>query len=317
MKTDLPGYTPGAEVVTLGGSRPQIDSIDGIVYAQILSRRAARPLHMNLLVPRTADRKPAIVYFPGGGFTSADHGKFIEMRMALASRGFVVAAAEYRPVPVTFPGLVQDGKAAVRFLREHADDYGIDPTRIGVLGDSAGGYLVQMLGTTNGVRSYDTGDFTSQSSDVQAVVTIYGISDLTCIGEGFAPEIQKIHTSYASTEALLVFGPAFGTSPGGSVTEDRARALAASPLGNMGPGKPPFLIMHGSSDTLVSPEQSAMLYRELVRNGNSAEYILVKGAGHGDLTWYQQPVIDRVVSWFARTLGEPVKSAPTDKGGNL
>ena len=67
------------------------------------------------------------------------------MRHALARAGFVVAAAEYRTVPVKFPALVEDGKAAVRYLRAHADEYGIDPERIGVIGDSAGGYLVQML----------------------------------------------------------------------------------------------------------------------------------------------------------------------------
>lgn len=65
------------------------------------------------------------------------------MRMALAKAGFVVAAAEYRTVPDKFPALVIDGKAAVRFLRAHATQFGIDPTRIGVLGDSAGGYLSQ------------------------------------------------------------------------------------------------------------------------------------------------------------------------------
>lgn len=70
--------------------------------------------------------------------------------MALAAAGFVVAAAEYRTVPDTFPAPVIDGKAAVRYLREHAAEYGIDPSRIGVLGDSAGGYMAQMLALTNG-----------------------------------------------------------------------------------------------------------------------------------------------------------------------
>ncbi len=57
---------------------------------------------MTLLVPRTSDPKPAILYVPGGGFTSAAHRKFIEMRLALAQAGFVVAAAEYRVVPMSF-----------------------------------------------------------------------------------------------------------------------------------------------------------------------------------------------------------------------
>ncbi|WP_142910433.1 alpha/beta hydrolase, partial [Klebsiella pneumoniae] len=113
----------------------------------------------SFLVPRTKILKPAIIYFPGGGFMTAEHNKFVEMRMALAKAGFVVAAAEYRTIPDTFPAPVIDAKAAVRYLRQHAPEYGIDPLRIGVFGDSAGGWLAQMLGTTNGDKSFDHGDF--------------------------------------------------------------------------------------------------------------------------------------------------------------
>ena len=151
---------------------------------------------------RTA-KKPAIIYFPGGGFTSADHEKFTEMRYALARAGFVVAAAEYRVVPNKFPALVEDGKAAVRYLRAHAEEYGIDPARIGVIGDSAGGYLVQMLGTTSGEKGWDKGDFLEASSDVQAVVSLYGISDLRSIGEGLGKAIEDVHLSPAVTEVSL------------------------------------------------------------------------------------------------------------------
>jgi acetyl esterase/lipase len=268
--------------------------------------RAVRQMRMDLLVPRNHARKPAIVYFPGGGFTSSDHGKFIEMRMALARAGFVVAAAEYRVVPDTFPAPVVDGKAALRYLRAHADQYGIDPDRIGVLGDSAGGYLAQMLGTTNGSREFDQGDFLDQSSDVAAVVTLFGISDLRNIGEGFSEAVQKVHASPAVTEALLVNGVAFRDFAGAAIAVNPAKALAASPMGHLDGPKPPFLILHGSADPLVSPLQSAQLYQALKKGGNDASYLLVKGAGHGDISWFQQPVIDRVVAWFQAKLGAPV-----------
>lgn len=138
---ELAGNTPGAEVINVEKSRGQIDLLSNIVYSQIRNVRSVRQLNMSLLVPRTSALKPAIVYFPGGGFTSADYDKFIEMRIALAEAGFVVAAAEYRVVPNTFPAPLEDGKAAVRYLRAHAKEYNIDPQRIGVLGDSAGGWL--------------------------------------------------------------------------------------------------------------------------------------------------------------------------------
>lgn len=314
-RADLMGYAPGAQVVKADVKDGRIDVISGIVYSQVKSQRSIRQLRMTVMTPRTKAKKPAVVYFPGGGFTTADHEKFIEMRYALARAGFVVAAAEYRPVPVKFPGLVEDGKAAVRYLREHADEYGIDPARIGVLGDSAGGYLVQMLGATNGEKTFDKGDFMNVSSDVQAVCSFYGISDLTSIGEGLDEAQIRIHASPAVTEALLVHGPAFGKFPGASILSDKEKAMKASSLGHIDGSEPPFLVLHGSGDTLVSPMQSAHLYEALKTAGVDAEYVLLEGAGHGDLPWFQKPVIERVVKFFEQKLGSPSREAA--EGNNL
>lgn len=133
----------------------QIDLLTNVTYAQIISQRSIKALKMTILMPRNNKLKPAIIYFPGGGFISADYDKFYEMKNALVEAGFVVAAAEYRVVPDLFPALVNDGKAAIRYIKAHAKELGIDPDRIGVLGDSAGGYLAQMMGTTNGEKDFD------------------------------------------------------------------------------------------------------------------------------------------------------------------
>lgn len=280
----------------------QIDAVSGVVYSQITSPGANRQLKMTLLIPRTKELKPAIIYFPGGGFTSANHEQYIEMRMALAKAGFVVASAEYRVVPDRFPALVIDAKSAVRYLRAHAREFGIDPNRIGVMGDSAGGYVSQMAAVTNGEKEFDQGDFLDQSSDVQAAVTIYGISNLLNIGEGYPQAIQDVHASPAVTEALLIHGPAFATFAGSSILSDPKKALEASSLGHIKTNMPPFLIMHGSEDKLVSPAQSEQLYQALSEKGNQVEYVVLDGADHADLFWFQKPVIDRVVRWFEENL---------------
>lgn len=290
------------EVMKVEITDSQIDVVSGVIYSQITSQRSNRALRMTLLIPRTNNPKPAIIYFPGGGFTSADHEKFIEMRMALAKAGFVVAAAEYRVVPDMFPSLVVDAKAAVRYLRAHAKQFGIDPTRIGVIGDSAGGYVAQMLGTTNGESEFEQGDYLDQSSDVQATVTIYGISNLLNIGEGYSEQIQAVHESPAVTEALLVNGPAFANFPGSSIMNDKNKALHASPVGHIKEGLPPFLVMHGSNDRLVSPKQSEQLYEALKEKGNKVDYLILEGADHGDLYWFQKPVIGKIVNWFEKNL---------------
>ncbi|MDL5786069.1 prolyl oligopeptidase family serine peptidase, partial [Escherichia coli] len=99
-------------------------------------------------------------------------------------------------------------------------------------------------------------------------------------------------------------------------TASKEKALNASPIGHMKGVKPPFLIMHGSKDTLVSPEQSAKLFRMLKKNGDNAEYVLVEGAEHGDKTWYQPIIINRVVEWFTKNLGAPIKTAPQQQNPN-
>lgn len=280
----------------------QIDEIGGVIYSQIQSRRSNRAMRMTLLVPRTTEKKPAIIYFPGGGFTTTDYEKFIEMRFALAKAGFVVAAAEYRVVPNKFPAIIEDGKSAVRFLKAHANAYGIDASKIGVLGDSAGGYLSQMVAVTGNEKQFDKGDNLHVDSTVQAAATLYGISDLRNIGAGFDEAIQKVHQSPAVTEALLVNGVAFNEYPGASILSDSDKALAASSLGHIKKNLPPFLIMHGTEDKLVSPVQSEQLYEALKQNGNRVTYVKVEGAAHGDTVWFQKPIIDKVVTWFKDNL---------------
>lgn len=276
----------------------QIDVIAGIAYSQVFTARSCRPLRMTVMIPRTGVPKPAVVYFPGGGFVTCDYEKFVQMRLALAKAGFVVAAAEYRTVPDKYPAPVIDGKAAVRFLRAHASLLEIDPARIGVLGDSSGGYLAQMIAVTGGDPGLEKGENLGFSSEVQAAATLYGISDLRSIGEGYPDEIQKVHASPAVTEALMLHGPAFGSFPGAGILSDPAKALEASPLGHIRENLPPFLIMHGIADTLVSPKQSSRLYEALSEKGNDVSYVTVEGAGHGDLFWYQPQLIETVTGWF-------------------
>lgn len=298
---DLMGQSPETQVVDVPVVQGRIDAISGVVYSQVFERgRSVRGLKMTLFVPRTKEKKPAVLYFPGGGFTSADHEKFLEMRYALARAGYVVAACEYRAVPNKFPALLEDAKAAVRWMRAHASEFGVDADRFGLLGDSAGGYVVQMAGATNGEKNWDVGDFKEVSSDVQAVVSIYGISDLTTIGEGIGNE--NVHASAAVTEALLLNGPAFKDFAGASVNADPQKAKAASPIGHVDGTEPPFLLMHGSGDKVVSPLQSKKMFEALQNKKVEAEYVLVRGAEHGDLPWYQPGVISRVVNFFDRHL---------------
>src|SRR5205085_8578050 len=99
---------------------------------------------------------PAIVCVHGGGFRAGKRERWDDTCKMLAQRGYVAATVSYRLAPdYQFPAAIHDVKAAVRWLRAHADRCGIDPDRIGVLGDSAGGHLAQFLGVTGGVARFE------------------------------------------------------------------------------------------------------------------------------------------------------------------
>ncbi len=308
----LMGWTEGAEVLEpIPETQGRIDTFSGVIFSQVKSVRAMRQLRMTLLVPRNTAKKPAVIYFPGGGFTSADHEKMIEMRYALARAGFVVAAAEYRVVPSVYPAMIDDARAAIRYVREHAEEFGVDPARIGVIGDSAGGYVVEMLGTTKGEP-----ESKAANADVQAVVSMYGISDLMTIGEGLGKDIEAIHHSPSVTEALILNGPAFNTRPGKTIDDMVDQARAASPIAHVDGSEPPMLLMHGAADKLVSPKQSQKLFEALKAKGADVRYVLVRDAEHGTLPWYQEPVIERIKAFFIEKLGKPA-AAGEGKTENL
>lgn len=298
----ITGNVMAQETMKVEIKNGMLKAVNGVVYKSIYTGKASRQLTMNILEPDNNELKPVVVFYPGGGFMTANNDRFVEMRTALAKAGFVVVSAEYRTLPDMYPALVEDAKQAVRYVKAHAAELGADSTRVGVLGNSAGGYVAQMMGTTNGESMYDVGDFLNVSSDVKAVCTIFGISNLLNIGEGYNEDILKVHASPSSTESLLIYGPSFAGSIGKSILSDSVKALKASPIGHIKENMPPFLIMHGSADKLVSPKQSEHLYNALIAKQNKVDYVIVDGAGHGDLYWYQQPVIDKVVNWFKKNL---------------
>ncbi len=163
-----------------------------------------------------------------------------------------------------FPAQITDCKAAIRFLRAHAEDYGIDPKRIGGWGGSAGGHLVALLGTTAGVKELegDAGN-PSQSSAVQAVCDFFGPTNLT-------PQSGWTKTPPQVAQLL-----------GGEVTDKPEFAKLASPVKFVDAKDPPFLIIHGEQDRLVPIAQSEQLYEALRKAGVDATFVRVKNAAHG------------------------------------
>jgi acetyl esterase/lipase len=220
-------------------------------------------LKLDIYSPKTKGDKPApaAVYIHGGGWRNGNKssgGWITDVTSELVGRGYVVVAVDYRLAPdAKWPAYIHDVKAAVRFVRAHAAEYHVDPSRIGAWGSSAGGHLVALLGTADaGAKLEGDGGWADQSSRVQAVVDLFGPSDLA----------KMMRDSQRA----------------GSVFGDKPETLKeASPVTYVSKDDAPFLILQGDADKTVPPEQSQILHDRLVAAGVSSTLVMVKNGGHG------------------------------------
>lgn len=239
---------------------------------------------MDIWQPKQSNsKKPVIIYVHGGGFSYGDKSEIANNPMAAhwLGRGYLVASINYRLSPESiFPSQVEDVKCAVRYLRENAVKYGINPDKIGACGGSAGGYLVNMMGLCDASAGFDSsGGYLNQSSKVQAVVNLYGISDIV---------YQYENSSYEGAN-----GPV-SKFLGGA---DKFYQIApkANPLNYVSEDDPPFLIMHGDKDDQVLPQQSQVMYNKLIAAKVPASLVWVKNAGHGFVPMGQETVSPAVL----------------------
>ncbi|WP_165313661.1 alpha/beta hydrolase [Vibrio ziniensis] len=281
---------------------PPIRLNSDFVYSETFNNMG-RPikLSMDVIQPFSPEPLPAVLFVTGGGFMDAPKTKFIGQRVDMARAGYVVASIDYRVVPmVKFNGMVEDIKSAVRYMRANAQKFGIDPTRIAVMGESAGGYLAAITATTNGMKEFDKGANLDQSSDVQAAIDLYGLSDLTRVAMDYDKERQKKHESPAVPEAMLVNGVPF--MEGGSIQSDLEKAAYANPITHISKKTPPFLLMHGDKDPVVSPGQTKILHEALVEKGIDSTRYVVKGADHAGFLWYQPEIMETIIAFLDKNL---------------
>jgi acetyl esterase/lipase len=180
---------------------------------------------------------------------------------------------------VRFPAALQDVKTAIRWLRNHAADYGGDMTRVAVWGASAGGQLAAMAGTTCGVMRFEPeGGVPSDASGdcVEAVIDWFGPTDL----QNPAPDNSKPVAEGSAAGSASEEGNYLGCEPAACAP---GVVRLASPLAFVSVSAPPFLIQQGAADTAVPPSQSQKLYDALKQKGVPAEIVIYPDVGHGFL----------------------------------
>ncbi len=205
---------------------------------------------------------PLLIFIHGGGWRKGQREDYLLYLIDFAKRGYVTASISYRLLPgAKFPAAVEDVKCAVRWLRLHAGEFDIDPGKIALIGGSAGGHLATFVGYSADESRFDgqcTAD--SVSSRVQAVINLYGPTDLT--------------TEYAQTHPTIT---AFLETP---YVDNPQLYIEASPVHYLSADDPPTLIFHGTIDELVPVSQSDSLYQRLQNMGIPVEYHRMQGWPH-------------------------------------
>jgi acetyl esterase/lipase len=225
---------------------------------------------LDLYLPREGENLPLIICVHGGAFMTGDKADMVPVEFL--ARGYAVASVNYRlSGDALFPAQIEDCRAAVRWLRAHASQYGLDPRRFAAWGASAGGHLAAMLGTTGGMKEFEAGENTGVSSRVQAVVDYFGPTDFLQMDTHRLPKGQ-IHDRPDSPESRLVGGP---------IQENEEEVARANPITYVTKDAPPFLIVHGDMDPLVPHHQSERLEAALRQAGVPVTLYTVKGGGHG------------------------------------
>jgi acetyl esterase/lipase len=274
--------------------RERLALMADVVYSQVCpfpNRPISMPLTLYLIRPfAAAPPRPALVWLEGGGWMSVGHAVSIPWLVSFAEAGYVVASVRYRTSGESkFPAQIEDVKTAIRFLRAHAPALGIDGARIAVMGQSAGGHLAALAGTTSGSGLFEGPEWEGHSSAVSAVVAIAAPSDF--FAQLSYPSAVD-HGAPQSAEALLL---------GGSLADRKPLAEAANPLRYIQPGRtPPFLIIHGDADEIVAYNQSELLYEALRQSGGDATFVTVPGGRHTTSPELWQPEVKEVILAFLR-----------------
>lgn len=265
---------------------PGAKLLPDIVYVQ---RGDQRPLKLDLYLPAYNKLPhPVAIWIHGGGWIKGNKNEWVNP-LFLATRGFALASIEYRlSFETPFPSQLEDCKAAVRFLRTNAATYHLDPGRIAAIGESAGGNLAALLGTTGALKELTDTPDSPVSDRVQAVIDLFGPADLTAL----PADDQKPETaSYFVTKLLR-----------GTPAERPDLARAASPVYHISSSTPPFLILHGQGDPVVPVAQSQMLNAALQKAGVPSELIVVPVTYHAGPAFWTQAMQDKMAVFLQKAL---------------
>lgn len=268
-----------------------IQRINDIEYAKV----GNHALLLDLYLPQAKTNPPLLVWIHGGAWRAGSKSNM--PLMELVKNGFAIASVDYRLSPVAkFPAQIHDIKAAIRFLRGSASKYGYHAQKIGILGSSAGGHLVALMGVTNRHPQLEgnLGDFDQESSSVEAIVDYYGPTNFMTILKQSTPH------------GLSVRVPALQLLLGDDPTNQPKLAQLASPVFHVDAKDPPLLIIHGDQDPQVPINQSHELHGAYKKHKRDVTFEVIHGGAHGGPKFYDAARIKLVEDFLRKHLTDKV-----------
>jgi acetyl esterase/lipase len=289
----------------------KIATYQDLEYSSYATKQGKQKLLLDLFLPeqKPSQPLPVLIYIHGGGWWGGDKNlclKNIQKRQGMEKfiqRGYALACINYRLSDrAIFPAQIQDVKTAVRWLKQNANKYNLNPDKIGAWGESAGGHLSALLATSAGVKELEVNLKNPQiSTRIQAAVNLFGPTDFTKVPpafeEPYTPAVQKYkdrpwyHYTVATNRLL-----------GGPVSKNLKLATLANPITHLDRKDPPFLIAHGALDDTVPLSQSELLVKALQAKGIEVTFIQEPKGTHyfgGDKGEYFAPkYIDMMLKFF-------------------
>jgi acetyl esterase/lipase len=262
----------------------EVMAIRGLVYSNAGNLARLADLYLPVAVQ---GKLPVIIWVHGGGWRFGDRNLSPDLTRWFAERGFAMVTFDYRlSGEATFPSPVVDVRTVIRWVRSVAEEYGLDPDAIGLWGSSAGAQLsaIAALAADDLFLSEEHAAF---ASAVTCVVNAYCPVDFARIDEdriAVPPKVLDAETVLVKIVVPTNHPDSFESRHiGTTVATGTTETQRASPLTYVGPGAPPFLLLHGESDALMPWTQSLFLYEALVSAGNQAKMVLFERFGHGFL----------------------------------
>jgi acetyl esterase/lipase len=296
----IPWVLAGSSLAAVWSSTPAVAGETPRISRDVTFARVAdSELRLDLHMPGAGQAPVGLMVWVHGGAWRSGSRASVDL-VGLTALGWAVASVDYRLSPVArFPAQVHDIKAAIRHLRAHANEHGYPASRIVIAGSSAGAHLAALVGVSNGHAELEgnVGTDLQQSSDVQAIVSLYGASNLTTILSQSTP--HGIDVRLPALELLL------GARP--EAASELARL--ASPVFHVTAKDPPLLLLHGDQDQQMPINQSHELQGAYEKLGLPVRMVVVHGSGHGGPAFTSAESLALIDEFLRRQLDVPPRQA--------